>query len=191
MEAEVKRMDKVFTYQGLNYFKLNTKNLHLFTNIDNILIWDNNNNKINPYKLLIDLKLNYNDDRDISIFINKHLDKLKFKVFHKVIPELILSNKFLYFCELNNMNIDIIKKILKKENQTQEEINDFDFLMDRINTWKEHFQIYNINLRCKNCKYIRGEALCSSIPNIKKYDDKRFLVIDEVLDCLEIVEKKV
>jgi len=78
IEEIVKKMDKLYYFENKAYININFKNNYMLKDksIEDIIIWDNNGNLVDKYKLY--------KGYSWKKFINKVLMRLKYKVFMKV-----------------------------------------------------------------------------------------------------------
>ena len=53
-----------------------------------------------------------------------------------------LSEKFLNYLNQKSINVFLVCKLLNGEQLTQDELNDFDYLMDKLDIYEEDFDIY-------------------------------------------------
>ena len=58
---KIKVIDYVFAYQDHLFININEKKIHLVNNLNDLLVFDINNNELNVYKMMEENELNFND----------------------------------------------------------------------------------------------------------------------------------
>ena len=123
---KIKVIDYVFAYQDHLFININEKKIHLVNNLNDLLVFDINNNELNVYKMMEENELNFNDKKDIKYLLDNILNHKKYVVYKRVYNILYLGGYIKYLLGINNIEIVDFMSFIYNYDFTQEKLDSID-----------------------------------------------------------------
>ena len=123
---KIKVIDYVFAYQDHLFININEKKIHLVNNLNDLLVFDINNNELNVYKMMEENDLNFNDKKDIKYLLDNILNHKKYVVYKRVYNILYLGGYIKYLLGINNIEIVDFMSFIYNYDFTQDKLDSID-----------------------------------------------------------------
>lgn len=144
---KIKVVDYVFAYQDNLFININEKKLHLVNELNDLLVFDINNNELNVFQIMSEHNLNFNDKKDIKYLLNVILAHKKYVVYKRIGKNLYINGYIKYLISINNIDFEIFMNFLYAYKFTQKKVDLLD--EERIKNIKD---IINSNISNKSFK---------------------------------------
>lgn len=120
---KIKVVDYVFAYQEHLFININEKKLHLVNDLNDLLVFDINNNELNVYEIMIENNLDFNIKKDIKYLLTEILSHKKYVVYKRIQKSLYLNSFIKYLIKINEININDFMEFLYAYDYTQNNLN--------------------------------------------------------------------
>lgn len=123
---KIKVIDYVFAYQDHLFININEKKIHLVDNLNDLLVFDINNNELNVFSIMKENGLEFKDKKDIKYLLNEILSHKKYVVYKRIQDRLYLGGYIKYLLHINDIKIEDFVNFLYHYKFTQKQLDSMD-----------------------------------------------------------------
>ncbi len=123
---KIKVIDYVFAYQDNLFININEKKIHLVNDLNDLLVFDINNNELNVFTIMKENNLEFNNKKDIKYLLNEILSHKKYVVYKRIKNNIYINGYIKYNLNINDIKVQDFINFLYQFKDPQKQLDSMD-----------------------------------------------------------------